>query len=102
MSSDNINLIVSYLILFPTSVILENNNYDDGVVHNFYYYFLECFGVFVLCSVFSIILYGLSKLLKMDISFVKVLYRTNFSLSIIILIICSPLVSLLIKQLSTL
>ena len=92
MNNNYINLIISYLILFPSGVILENIDYDDGVVNNFSNYIIECMTVLVIGSVISIIIFGISKLFKKDFSFITILYRVNFFISIIVLLICSHII----------
>ena len=96
MNEEYKNLIISYCILFPTSVVFENQTPDSkDFVRSFSEYVYECFESMIVCLILCSIIFLFMKLLKKNISFTKTLYITNFTLSIILLLLTSHILKYL-------
>ena len=84
MKKNNVNLIISYLVLIPSTVMISDYNVTDISS-----YLISGSGGGIIGFLISGIIFGISKLFDKNYHFITTLYSTNFVLSIIILILLS-------------
>lgn len=86
MTKNYKNLLISTLLLLPFSVLLEN---FDGLetVNTIQGYLKEWFSGIIVSLVISGIVFGIIYIFNKSSSYVKVLYLTSYSLSLLIFIL---------------
>ena len=84
MRKKTVNLITSFLVLIPSSVIISDYKVTDLTS-----YFVSGSGGIIISLIICLIVFGINKLRVKNFNFITTLYSTNFIISIVILIIFS-------------
>jgi len=88
MNNKTIHLVISIILLLPVSIMLENSDGLDRV-NSFSGYIGEWIVSIIMSLIFTSIIYGILYIIKKKPSFLSVLYKTSYTISILILLIIS-------------
>ena len=86
MNNKTTHLVISLILLLPVSIMLENSDGLDRV-DSFSGYIGQWIGSIIVSLIFTSIIYGILYIIKKKPSFVSILYKTSYTISILTLLI---------------